>query len=77
MANHKNILRYVSDLHLELLDNINNDMLQSLWNFKKNSNDKYYLALLGDIGNPFPQNLQKFLEMVSSIYNVRLRLPFR
>ena len=34
------ILRYASDLHLELLANINDPKLLSFWDFKRGENDE-------------------------------------
>ncbi len=62
------IMRYASDLHLELRSTIIHPKLIPLWKFEKSDSDEYYLALLGDIGNPFNQNLELFLEKVSPVY---------
>jgi predicted phosphodiesterase len=71
------ILRYVSDIHLELRKTIYHPKLASYWNFKKSKNDKYYLALLGDIGNPFfnQKNLNDFLSNVAPHYENILYVP--
>lgn len=70
-----NILRYVSDLHLELKPTIYHSKLVPLWNFDKKQNDKYYLALLGDIGNPFKESLKNFLSIVSEKYEQVFYIP--
>lgn len=69
------IFRYVSDLHLEMLPTINYSKITPLWNFKQGINDKYYLALLGDIGNPFTPNLQDFLSLVAPKYHKIFYIP--
>lgn len=56
MTRPMNILRYVSNLHLELRPTIIHSKLIPLWKFERMNNDEYYLALLGDIGNPFDKN---------------------
>lgn len=59
------ILRYCSDLHLEF-----SEFTESkLWDFPKDSSNKYYLALLGDIGYPKSTRLKNFLTKVSTIYD--------
>jgi predicted phosphodiesterase len=63
------ILRYVSDLHLELRTSIIHPKLVPLWDFKVTPKDQYYLALLGDIGNPYNENLLLFLEKISPLYH--------
>lgn len=60
VRNNKVILRYVSNIHLELRTNIYHPKLIPLWDFRTKVNDKYYLALLGDIGNPYNNNLTAF-----------------
>lgn len=67
------ILKYASDLHTELGDGI--DHLQSLWNFVKFPKHTYYLALLGDIGNPLNKYLKKFLEKISPMYEKIFYIP--
>lgn len=63
------ILRYVSDIHLELLDSIEKDYLRPLWNFTKENNcTSYYLALAGDISNSNDEKLPLFFEKVSEAY---------
>lgn len=62
------IMRYASDLHLEMRPTITHPKLIPLWEFERADTDEYYLALLGDIGNPFNKNLNLFLEKVSPIY---------
>ncbi|AGF85187.1 metallophosphoesterase-like protein [Moumouvirus goulette] len=69
------ILRYASDLHLEHLDNIYDSKIIELWNFNTSDMDEYYLALVGDIGNPLQKNLELFLEKVSSKYSLIFYVP--
>lgn len=69
------ILRYVSDLHLEYRKSVDHEKLIPLWNSDKDPGDKYYLALLGDICNPFHDNLEKFLELVSPKYDQIFYIP--
>lgn len=70
------ILRYVSDIHLEYIDCIDGQsMLNSLWDFKKDPNDIYYLALLGDIGNPFTKSIKNFFQKISPIYDKIFYIP--
>ena len=69
-------LRYVSDLHLEFIKNFKNlKQLQYLWNLNKNPEDKYYLALVGDIGNPTKPNLEEFLSLLSPQYEKIYYVP--
>nr|AEX62620.1 putative metallo-dependent phosphatase [Moumouvirus Monve] len=69
------ILKYASDLHLEHLDNIYKPKIIELWNFNTSEKDEYFLALVGDIGNPFQKNLELFLENVSSKYSLVFYIP--
>ncbi|QGR54068.1 metallophosphatase [Moumouvirus maliensis] len=69
------ILRYASDLHLEYFDNIYKPKIMELWNFNTCEKDEYYLALVGDIGNPYQKNLELFLEKVSSKYSLVFYVP--
>lgn len=69
------ILRYVSDLHLELCPTIYHPKLVSLWTMKQTKNYQFYLALLGDIGNPFNDNLKNFLEKIASKYQKIFYVP--
>jgi predicted phosphodiesterase len=59
-------LYYISDIHLELLDSINIEPLKPLYNKNRKGS---YLALLGDICNPFHKNLSLFFDKISPIYN--------
>ena len=69
------ILRYVSDLHLEFVESLDClPKLTVLWNFDKNTDD-WYLALLGDIGNPYHPLLEVFLEKVSVKYQKVFYIP--
>lgn len=69
------ILRYVSDLHLEMLKTIEIPKIISLWNTKMDKNDENYLALVGDIGNPFQSNLHIFFEKISLKYDKIFYVP--
>lgn len=62
------ILKYVSDLHLELSQDINDPQIVNLWKYKPLPENDYYLAIIGDIGNPFCKMLKKFLSLVSPMY---------
>ncbi|XWV24789.1 metallophosphoesterase-like protein [Tupanvirus deep ocean] len=75
MAKFIKILRYASDLHLELRNTIKHPKLVPLWDFNSKPTDKYYLALLGDIGNPYQENLKLFLEKVSPKYQKIFYVP--
>ena len=75
MAQMMRVMRYVSDLHLELRANFEVNELKPLWTFEPNINTEYYLALVGDIGNPFQRNLRPFLEQVSSRYKQVFYIP--
>ncbi|XWV26031.1 calcineurin-like phosphoesterase [Tupanvirus soda lake] len=75
MAKFIKILRYASDLHLELRTTIKHPKLIPLWDFNVKPTDKYYLALLGDIGNPYQNNLKLFLEKVSPKYQKIFYVP--
>lgn len=68
------ILRYVSDLHLELRSNIDHPKLKPLWN-QDSSENEYYLALVGDIGNPYHETLELFLDLVSPKYRKIFYVP--
>jgi Calcineurin-like phosphoesterase. len=67
------VLRYVSDLHLEFQPSILHPKIQSLWDSKPPGS--YYLALLGDICNPFHVNFDAFLERVSPCYDAVFYIP--
>lgn len=70
------ILRYVSDLHLELRPTINHVKLNPLYQTpNKSNNDQNYLALLGDIGNPYHNNLALFFDRVSPCYETIFYIP--
>lgn len=75
MSKSLNILRYVSDLHLELRPSVHHPKLVNLWEIKKQPGDKYYLALLGDIGNPYQKNLIDFLSLISPKYDRIFYIP--
>lgn len=70
-----NILRYVSDLHLEIRNTHLHPKLFPLWNFKSGPNDTYNLALLGDIGNPYHESLSNFLGQISPKYSKIFYVP--
>ena len=64
-------MRYASDLHLEMYGEHHDlDLLpiNKLWNFNSNKTDTYYLALVGDIGNPFHLNLSRFFDKIANKY---------
>lgn len=70
------MLRVVSDLHLELMRNVEyHPSLKKIQTLHRQSDVKYYLALLGDIGNPFHLNLQTFLSEVSQVYDKVFYVP--
>lgn len=69
-----NRLRFVSDLHLEFKKSIYTPALIPLYSIPKNDN-KYYLALLGDIGNPYKPQFNDFLEKVSPLYEKVFFVP--
>lgn len=70
------ILRYVSDLHLEFrYDFFGDRRLRSIWEFDIDPSDTYYLALLGDIGNPYDETLGKFISLVSKVYKNIFYVP--
>lgn len=62
------IFRYVSDLHLERRDSIDHPKITPFWDFPKDDDDIYYLALIGDIGNPYQNNLKLFFDKISPMY---------
>ncbi|EGC32736.1 hypothetical protein DICPUDRAFT_37878 [Dictyostelium purpureum] len=69
----KRIFRYASDIHLEMrkfLQVPSMDALKPLYQFEKEPNTRYFLALVGDIGSPFvkSQNLREFFELCSQAY---------
>lgn len=70
-----NILFYVSDLHLEMLNTTDISELLPLYHLKVNTGDKVYLALLGDIGNPFQPNLEEFLGKIKSRFDRIFYVP--
>lgn len=70
-----NILRYASDLHLEYRPDINHSKLLSYWDFDRDLEKNYYLALVGDIGNPYQENLLNFLTKCSAKYNLIFFVP--
>ncbi|EFA86454.1 hypothetical protein PPL_00247 [Heterostelium album PN500] len=60
----KRILRYASDLHLERLPSLSS--VNGLYDFKKQKDTRYFLAIPGDIGNF--EMLEIFLKAVSPVY---------
>lgn len=66
----RTILRYVSDLHLELKPNLNSlNSLKGIWSFSRCPNTQYLLALADDIGNWNKKEiLLNFLGKVSQSY---------
>lgn len=67
------ILRYASDLHLEFNPAI--ERIKSLWDFRQDPGDEYYLALLGDIGRPHHPALHNFLDNVAPKYKQIFYVP--
>ena len=73
-TNQTKYLRYASDIHLEMYGphkNLDELKISSLWNFTRSDdpNEKYYLALSGDIGNPFHTGLKIFFDKITSKYD--------
>lgn len=65
------VLKYASDLHLEcrgIYDNVISD-------FWTNSNNKQYLALVGDIGNLTNNNLERFFSKIAGKYKKIYYVP--
>lgn len=64
------VLRYVSDLHLERIsrDLSKATFLRSLYNFDREKNTKYYLALVGDIGNPIGDARKRLIQFYNLIH---------
>lgn len=75
MSKPLNILRYASDLHLEFHKDLAHPKLLSLWDFKKDFTNNTYLALTGDIGNPFHSNLVHFFEKINPVYKKIFYIP--
>ena len=72
----KRILRYASDLHLERYNKIYDaPQICKFWEFDKDHNTKYNLALLGDIGYPNSANHDEFLKNVSEKYDNIFYVP--
>lgn len=72
----KRVLRYVSDLHLEFYKKLDHPQVTAIWDFNRDSSTKYYLALLGDIGQPLnSRTLDIFLENVSKKYDQVFYVP--
>lgn len=69
------ILRYVSDLHLELRGNELPNKLKYLWDFNTSNNTKYYLALVGDIGNTIHNGLDMLFNKISPKYEHIYYIP--
>ncbi len=69
------ILKYLSDIHLELRPTMEHPKLIPYWQFNKSIHDDYYLALVGDIGNFSNHNLQLFLKKVSPHYKQIFYIP--
>ena len=69
-----NLLRYASDFHLEF-HSLQHPKLIPYWEFQKNKNCNYHLALLGDIGNPLQKNLHLFFEKISPKYQKIYYVP--
>jgi len=75
MIRNSRILRYASDLHLELKPSILHPKLIAYWKFKTYPSVEQSLALLGDIGNPYHHNLNLFLQKVSKKYHKIFYVP--
>ena len=71
----KRILRYASDIHLELLPNFKSQSIEPLWKFDKCSDTTYYLALLGDISNFADPKLKHFFTKISPMYKHIFYVP--
>lgn len=71
----KRILTYVSDIHLEMMTSIDSPAIKKLWNFEKNNNTTYYLALVGDISNYNDHKLEEFLAKLSPMYKQIFYVP--
>lgn len=69
------IFRYVSDIHLELRKTHVHPKLKPYIDFKRSPTDSYYLALLGDIGNPFTPELDHFFKEISPKYDHIFYVP--
>lgn len=69
------VLRYISDIHLELRQTHYLPQLSSYKKFKTAPGDSNYLALLGDIGNPFTPELDSFLKEISPVYKQIFYVP--
>jgi len=74
--NNKNMLKYVSDLHLEY-KSLNHPQISFLWNNKSTNiqNRNQYLALIGDIGNPFKDDFLEFFKRCSLNYDKIMYVP--
>jgi predicted phosphohydrolase len=71
----KRILTYVSDIHLEMMPNINLPIIKQLWNFNRDNNTIYYLALVGDISNYNDHKLEELFTRLSPAYKQIFYVP--
>ncbi|EFA86453.1 hypothetical protein PPL_00246 [Heterostelium album PN500] len=73
----KRILRYVSDIHLEMFrESTGGDQLQKiegLFKFEREADTRYFLAIPGDIGTV--ETLGKLFEKVSPVYERIFYVP--
>jgi predicted MPP superfamily phosphohydrolase len=60
------IIRYLSDLHLELIKP--QDLIKIISKLYPNPNKEEICVLAGDIGNPYKSNYDNFMKHVSSIF---------
>lgn len=68
-----NRLRFISDLHLEFAKSLDIDRLKPIYNVPEKN--VYYLALLGDIGNPYKPQLNEFFSRISPLYKKIFFIP--
>ena len=66
--NGEKYLQYISDIHLEKKKNKPSDILGNFIKIQPYSKGHSYLALLGDIGNPYMTNYNNFLEYHAKIF---------
>jgi len=65
------ILRYISDLHLELMNS--SEFIELLEDFKPN--EKEICILAGDIGNPYSENYDIFMEYINESFKKTFVIP--
>lgn len=71
----KRVLKYASDIHLELISDINMQSIKPLWKFNKCQDTLYYLALVGDISNSLDPKLRQFFSKISPVYKNIFYVP--